>query len=187
MRLLFSTLIVFCSFALSLGKSPYISTVYEFCPAPGQYVNDAPEYQPGDSEKDMLAKVEENLVGEKQPGLISLGAFGGYVVFGFDHPVVNVPGDYDFKIYGNAFDSASASSGGASEPGIVMVMRDDNENGLPDDTWYELAGSEHSNESTIRNYSITYYRPDSEKTPDPDPVNKSIIDRTYIRWTSAAG
>ena len=166
-------------------KSPYIAKVFEYKPAPGQYVNEMPEYSEGDSELDMLAKANEQLVGEKMPGMVSLGAWGGYVVFGFDHPVVNVPGEYDFKIYGNAFKPGTAT-GGASEPGIVMVMRDDNANGVPDDTWLELAGSEYNNTATNHNYSITYLRPDPSKAPEPDPQHAYIIDATYIPWTDNA-
>lgn len=116
--------------------------------------------------------------------MISLGACGGYVVVGFDHPVVNVKGDYDFQIFGNAFLSNQYGSGGSSEPGIVMVSYDANGNGLPDDPWYELAGSEYNSPKTQHNYTITYYKPDENKVKTPDPNNKSIIDNTYIRWTS---
>ena len=38
-------------------------------------------------------------------------------------------------------------------------MQDLNGNGKPDDTWYELAGSETGKPGYIRNYSVTYYRP----------------------------
>ena len=116
--------------------------------------------------------------------MISLGSCGGYVVVGFDHPVVNVKGDYDFQIFGNAFLSNQYGSGGSSEPGIVMVSYDANGNGLPDDPWYELAGSEYNSPKTQHNYTITYYKPDENKVKTPDPNNKSIIDNTYIRWTS---
>ena len=65
--------------------------------------------------------------------LVSLGSFGGYVTFGFDHPVVNVPGEYDLQICGNAFKSDSlAVSGGSSEPGVVMVGIDKDGDGVPD-------------------------------------------------------
>ena len=96
-------------------------------------------------------------------------------MFCFDHEVLNVAGEYDMKILGNGFYSATQKAdeplGGSSEPGIVMVSRDDNGNGLPDDEWYELAGSEETNEKTLFNYSITYYRPN-----DDTPAE------TYIRW-----
>ena len=38
----------------------------------------------------------------RKKSLLSLGAYGGYIVLGFSQPVPNVPGEYDFKIYGNA-------------------------------------------------------------------------------------
>ena len=47
----------------------------------------------------------------------------------------------------------------SSEPGIVWVSQDANEDGAPNDTWYELRGSEYDNAETIRDYKITYIRP----------------------------
>ena len=99
------------------------------------------------------------------PGTISLGLYGGYVVFGFDHPVVNVEGEYDMQIFGNGFQAHNTSTaGGSSEPGIVMVSRDVNGNGIPDDPWYELAGSEYNNPKTQKHFTITsYYKPDDSQ------------------------
>ena len=166
------------------ANSPYISKVYEYRPAPGQFVNDLPEYESGDTYATMIGKVEEQLCGDQMPGMISLGGFGGYVVFGFDHPVANVRDEYDFKIYGNSFSAESAAAGGSCEPGAVMVSVDTNGNGLPDDEWYELAGSEYHKPATKHGFEITYFRPDEAKTKDPDPSNSAITDRTYVRWTS---
>ena len=42
-------------------------------------------------------------------------------------------------------------------------MKDENRNGQPDDTWYELAGSESGKTETIQNYAVTYYRPTAPK------------------------
>lgn len=138
-------------------NSPYINKVYEYRPAPGQFINTMPEYEDGDTEETMVEKCNELLVGE-DPSMICLGGFGGYVTFGFDHPVVNVHGSADLYIMGNAFKAADASDGGSSEPGIVMVSEDVNGNGLPDDPWYELSGSadEDSIGKVIYNYQITY-------------------------------
>ena len=69
--------------------SPYISTVYEYCPAPGQFVNAMPEYREGDTAETMRQKAEEAIAGKMQSG-VSLGAYGGYITFGFDHTVVNL-------------------------------------------------------------------------------------------------
>ncbi len=184
---------------LALGSNadnnPYMAKVYDFQPAPGQFINTLPKYLPGNTKEDMIAKVEQCLVkyfddedsvwvyNPKQ--MISLGGYGGYIVFGFDHPVINVPGEYDFKIEGNAFQAEqSATAGGSSEPGIVMVSQDLNHNGIPDDPWYELAGSEYNNPRTQHNYVITYYRPDDDKEPTPSKTSPSLNDTTYIRWTS---
>lgn len=171
----------------AFAVSPYIAKVYEYNPAPGQFINTLPKYEEGDTYDTMLEKVGEQLIGSSTPGMISLGAFGGYVIFGFDHSVVNNPGEYDFKIYGNAILSSASNRAGSAEPGVVMVSRDDNGNGLPDDEWYELAGSEYGKESTIKGYGITYYAPEADHVADPDPDNRYITDRTYILWTADKG
>lgn len=188
-------------------NKPYITKVYDFMPAPGQFVNNSPNWSDGDTREAVLAKVENAICGSTtieegelpdgtllydttivvKPGLISLGSFGGYVVFGFDHPVVNVAGEKDFQVFGNAFGSDSLKvSGGSCEPGIVMVSRDVNGNGIPDDPWYELAGSEYDKPGTQHHFTITYYKPSDDHTPVPDPNNRSIVDTEYVRWTSNA-
>lgn len=131
------------------SASSYIAGVDEYVPAPGQFVNTLPLYESGDNTTDMVQKCFE-AIGENRGGLVTLGSFGGYITFHFDHPVQNVIGQNDLCIYGNA-------NTNGSEPGIVMVAHDDNENGLPDDKWYELSGSADSSSDTpIYNYSVVY-------------------------------
>lgn len=122
----------------------YISKIYDYQPAPGQFINE-----------DGLGTMAgaQALTGNKN-NLVSLGGYGGYIVFGFDHSIVNSEG-YDIAIYGNAIGGTNEWS----EPGIVLVSQDKNSNGLPDDDWYELAGSQYDSASSIKNYSITYYNP----------------------------
>lgn len=170
-----------------VAYSPYITRVHEYRPAPGQFVNELPEYSEGDTEETMRQKAEDCLA-YNAGTMVSLGGYGGYIVVGFDHTIVNRPGEYDFKVLGNAFYSTGAAggSGGSSEPGIVMVSADVNGNGIPDDAWYELAGSEYHKEETVKNYGITYYRPDENKTPVPG-TDPSITDSTYVRWTDNQG
>jgi len=159
--------------------------VYEYLPAPGQFVNMQPKYNEGDTQEDMNRKAEECIAGDEK-NLISLGGYGAYIIFGFDHPVVNVPGEYDFKVWGNAFLSSpdAQRNGGSSEPGIVMVSLDANANGEPDDQWYELAGSEYYKPETLKNYRLTYYKPDENKVREPMPGFPFINDMTYIKWES---
>jgi uncharacterized protein YjdB len=188
-----NAVLVLCLFMaiLTHAQSPYIYQVYDYMPAPGQFVNVLPEYEPGDTQDDMNRKAEEVIAGANHnAGMISLGGYGGYVVFGFDHEVENKSGRYDFRILGNAFyasgnpNGEASREGGSCEPGIVMVARDDNDNGLPDDTWYELAGSEYRSPQTVRHYRITYYRPDENKPRKPHPSNPDLNDIEYIRWTT---
>ena len=175
----------------SVAYSRYITEVYEYCPAPGQFVNIMPLYEEGDTEEDMCRKARESISGTNDI-MISLGGYGGYVTFGFDHTVVNVPGQKDFKILGNAFyadanpNPSAPDSGGSCEPGIVMVSIDRNNNGLPDDEWYELAGSEYHKPETRHGFQITYTRPAADKAPTPDN-NSPITDTTYILWETGDG
>ena len=132
--------------------------VYEFLPAPGQFVN---EYYTATTMEEACAYAEERMA---QTQYVSLGGFGGYIVVGFDHSVDN-DGDYNLAITGNAFD-------GSSEPGIVWVMQDENGDGLPNDTWYELKGSEYGKAETCQDYAVTYYRPEAPAMAVPWTDNK---------------
>ncbi|MCF8388075.1 MAG: T9SS type A sorting domain-containing protein, partial [Bacteroidales bacterium] len=90
------------------------------------------------------------------------GAFGGYVVFRFEDVVENDPENpygVDFTIFGNAMQ-------GLSEPGIVYVMNDKNQNGLADDTWYELAGSDHYFSTSLSQYEVNYINPHQHVATD---------------------
>lgn len=75
-KLLFGTIFTMAMMP-AFAASPYLSNVYEYRPAPGQFINELPEYEEGDTHASMLEKVAENLCGEERPGMISLGGFGG--------------------------------------------------------------------------------------------------------------
>lgn len=123
---------------VSENSSKWISAIVDYRPAPGQFLNKAP----GNMES------AQGIIGKK--GMVTLGAYGGYIDFMFDHTVVNQEGA-DFVIHGNAF-------AGSSEAGAVMVAADVNGNGKPDtDEWFELKGSEYEN--SIKDYIITYTKP----------------------------
>lgn len=142
---------------VTTGK-PYISQIFEFNPAPGQFVS--AELASPTAVKGLVGGINT---------LVSLGGYGGNIVFGFDHAVANGEGA-DLAIYGNPLTGASPWS----EPGIVCVMQDKNGNGKPDDgEWLELAGSEYSKPTTVKNYQITYYKP---ATDDDD-----------VKWTDNQG
>lgn len=125
--------------------------VFEFLAAAGQFVNE-------DYTATSMQAACAYAAGQLAKGAyVSLGGFGGYIVVGFDHSVDN-DGGYNFQIIGNSFT-------GSSEPGIVYVMQDENGDLLPNDTWYELQGSEYGKPETIPDYEITYYRPGAASMP----------------------
>lgn len=133
-------------------KAQYISEVLEYKPAPGQFINSAPWGIPNSA---------NSIIGGVT-GSMSLGAFGGYVIFNFENPVDNHPDNpygVDFTIFGNPLQEWS-------EQGVVSVMKDENANGLPDDIWYELAGSDYFFTSTIIDYEITYTNPNDSIAVD---------------------
>jgi hypothetical protein len=81
----------------------------------------------------------------------SLGAFGGYMAWKLPASLVTAG---VFNIRGNPFP-------GWSEPGVVWVSYDDNGNGIPDDTWYELKGNHDGFASTKKRYAMVHRRADS--------------------------
>lgn len=134
-----------------------VSKVFEYMPAPGHQVNGYTVV--GDFIHDgatMEEACDSVLSHFRKVYMVSLGGQGGYVVAGFDHNVTNSHGDYDLVIKGNPYSYQS-------EPGIIWVSKDDNGNGLPDDEWYELRGSEYDTENETLNYAITYYKPTAPK------------------------
>lgn len=138
----------------------YADKVLAYCPAPGQFINTSTSaYEDGDTYEEVLEKATERI---RSKSLVTLGGFGGYIVLGFPQSIPNVAGEYDFKVWSNAAlnsSTATGKPGGSSEPGIVFVSQDTNGNGLADDEWYELAGSEYGKDTETRGYKITYERP----------------------------
>lgn len=130
---------------------PEQTVVYEYTPAPGQFINETKTGGFDGTQTTPESAIAYATQRMKDELFVSLGGFGGYIVVGFDHSIDNT-GNYDFGIKGNSFK-------GSSEPGIVWVMQDKNGNGIPDEIWYELAGSETGKAETIQNYAVTYYRP----------------------------
>lgn len=133
------------------------TVVFEYTPAPGQFINETKTGGFDGTQTTVESAIAYATQRMKDKLFVSLGGFGGYIVVGFDHSIDNT-GGYDFGVEGNSFK-------GSSEPGIVWVMQDKNGNGLPDETWYELAGSETEKSETIQNYAVTYYRPTEPMQP----------------------
>ena len=142
---------VFIVLLAQSAVAQYIHAIHDYKPAPGQFINTAGG----------ILESAEGIIGS-EGGLVSLGAYGGYIVFSFEQSVENHsdnPYGVDFVIFGNA-------TAEFSEAGIVSVMKDENANNLPDDTWYELAGSDYFFTSSHKSYSINYTDPHSDIASD---------------------
>jgi hypothetical protein len=149
---IFSYCMVSCSSSEPDTSTAYISQVFEYVYGPGQQATIA--------KKTDIA----NFIGEPSTskGCLHLGGFGGYVIAGFDHDVVNEDG-VDFEIF--------ALKGNSPEPGVVYVMSDTNGDGKPNETWYELKGNQYKNSK--RNYWVRYYR--------------AVDDSTNVTWLDSKG
>lgn len=134
----------------NFNENAFVSEVFDYKYAPGQYASSA-----GLTNPQNFTGIPSylNMASAPSKSAVSLGGWGGYMVAGFNHNIVNVSGN-DFIVF--------CGSSPSPEPAVVYVMSDDNNNGLPDDTWYELKGSEIGHSATDRNYSVSYTRPLSE-------------------------
>ncbi|RFZ94316.1 cell surface protein [Mucilaginibacter conchicola] len=126
---------------ITANSNAYVTDLFEFNPAPGQFINT----DLGDE------KGAKGTLGSNN-GLVSLGAWGGNIVVGFDHTVLDAAGKTDLVVYGNGFANFA-------EPGVIWVMADTNGNGKPDDKWYEIKGSAYGQPGYIRDYEVTYTKP----------------------------
>lgn len=120
------------------------SSVESYLPAPGQFVNTA-----------AWREANKTLTGGSG---ITLGSFGGNVVYKYDEPIQNDPANpygIDFIVFGNCFlNTDGSTSSGAAEPAAVMVSKDG-------ETWYELAGSEYYTATARRGVTITWTNGDA--------------------------
>lgn len=136
----------FCCFAVlfftscipqKVDERVYLSRVFEYVYAPGQHAALA---FPADTS---FIKGDPSL----QTNWMYLGGFGGYVVAGFPRNISNGEGA-DIEVF--------ALPGAGPEPAVVYVMQDENGDGLPNETWYELKGSLFA--ESDRTYRLTYYK-----------------------------
>ena len=81
------------------AQSKQTIKVIEYCPAPGQFINNLPSIDAGMSQEERLKVCEEQL---EDGNPVCLGAAGGYLTLSLDQPIKNGKGS-DLRILGNAF------------------------------------------------------------------------------------
>lgn len=146
------------------------ASIYAFLPAPGQFTN---EYVTQGGWGDAY-NADGTLKMNNTTGM-SLGFFGGYVVYQFDQDVLNSnsnPYGADFIVYGNAF-------WGNSEPGCIQVSQDGS-------TWYDIAGNRYYNSDTVKNFSLTYKNPDVTEDAKTTAAGSNLGSLAAVTYTGSA-
>jgi hypothetical protein len=155
--------------ATNASYSKLSTLVYDYNPAPGRMVNSF-------SNKIAKTKAEalemiNNMIKTGTKLNLSLGCLGGSAVFAFDHTIMNVPGQDDFKVI--------LSDENYRGLGIVYVAYDRNKNGKPDDDeWCEIPGNLEGTKEIVSDYEVTISH------NRVDDTNEYI---SYYNWTDNKG
>ncbi len=119
--------------------------VTAYVQAPGQFANDSTYGISGNTGKLTGTPSGGGTTAPDNSSLISPGMAGGSVTVKFEPPIEDHAdniGGYDFIVFGNAYwYGGNPSNGCWQEPGVIWVMKDQNGNSDPDDTWYLIPGS----------------------------------------------
>lgn len=136
------SLAVLCAAAgTDASTSDFATIVIDYTPAPGIFINNVLFNDPTQA---IGAPVGGGTSSANNSKLVSLGGFGGSITLGFDHTVLDHPGNpfgMDAIVFGNAFWSGSDPTRRWAEAGHIEISLDVNENGLADDAWYVIKGS----------------------------------------------
>jgi hypothetical protein len=108
--------------------------------------------------------------------IVSPGIAGGFVAVKFEPPIEDHPdniGGYDFIVFGNSIWPGGDPASAWQEPGTIWVMKDENGNDSPDDTWYLIPGSHLSGADTAetKSYIDTDYSADWWPTGESSTMN----------------
>lgn len=150
--------------ATALGQSPFASTVIDYRPAPGQFVQ-----HPGfnDPARALGPPSGGGTLDGNDTKAVTLGGFGGSITLAFDHPVRDDPHNplgLDCIVFGNAFWHNADPNRRWAEPATIEISRDANRNGLADDPWYLIPGT---------------HLPDPVATWQPQTWDDNTNDSTY--------
>lgn len=124
------------------AQSPFATRVLAFDPAPGQFVQD-PEFN--DPTRALGAPIGGGTANADLSKIVSLGGFGGTITLGFDHRIHDNPHNpfgVDIIFFGNALWVGGNPRVRFAEAAVIEVSRDANANGIADDPWYLIPGSD---------------------------------------------
>jgi len=138
---IWTLLLVSSAYAVGEEGSPFAVRVLVFAPAPGQFVNHPDFNVP---ERALGPPLGGGTSAPNNTSVVSLGGFGGYIVLGYDHTVVDDPLNpfgMDAIIFGNAYWVGGNPNRHWAECAMIEISLDENENGLADDPWYLIPGT----------------------------------------------
>jgi hypothetical protein len=174
--------------AIDCGNNSLANLIIEYMPGAGQFINNTSFNNPNEI---CCEPTGGTTMAPDNSSMLTLGGFGGYVIFKFPDKVANESG-YDLIFYGNAFWNGDNPQNRWIEPGYIEVSVDENSNGLADDKWYLIPGShitdsdgdgdyEEHKETQIYHTSDTEYLPenksyypDSQYYPDINTTSYSL-------------
>lgn len=179
---------------LGLGAGPsagdFASSVVAYEPAPGQFINGQVSSE-GLSFSDPSAALGPptggSLASPDNTSLVSLGGFAGSLTLRFSQTVFDDPLNpmgLDAIVYGNAFYVAGDPSRRWAEAGVIEISLDVNGNGIADDPWYLIPGSDLPDPAAVF-ASVTWdadpftAAPPAEPTWYPDPTLYPLIGPSY--------
>ncbi len=145
--------------------SPFATQVLAYAPAPGQFVNDAGF---NNSENALGPPAGGGTNDPNNESVVTLGAFGGFLVLGFDHTILDDslnPFGLDAIVFSNAYWVGGPHSHWA-ECATIEISMDINANGLADDAWYLIPGS-HIAPGPVANSSVTWDQNLADSTYPP--------------------
>ena len=137
--------------------------------APGLFVNSSTYSVSANSDKLLDFPSGGGTIIPDNSSVVSLGMAGGSVTVKFDPPIENHAdniGGYDFIVFGNAYWYGGNSSKAWQEPGVIWIMKDEDGDGVMNDTWYLIPGSHLSSGNSAEN--ITYLADDLAENWWPD-------------------
>lgn len=132
----FSVISVLSVVSAPVLASDFATSVLNFTPAPGQFIND-PNFS--DPTRALGAPVGGGLFAADNSKIVSLGGFGGSITLAFDSPVTDDPLNpwgLDAIVYANAFYAGTNPNRRFAEPATIEIARDTNNNHLADDPWF---------------------------------------------------
>lgn len=126
----------------NLNQNKFATRILDYSPADGQYVND-PNFN--DPRQALGAPVGGGTNAPDNSKLVTLGGFTGYITLGFAEEVRDDPANpfgIDVIIFGNGHWVGGNPGLRWSEAGIIQISKDIDKNGIADDPWYLIPGSD---------------------------------------------